>query len=146
MDALGNLATGEGHGINFALFVDLNLQPLRQGIDHRGAHAMETAGNLIASAAELAAGVEHGEDHFQGALSGLLLNIHRDAAAVIGDGNHVPFFDADLNVGAEASQGLVDGVIHNFINQVVQAGGRGGADIHARPLAHRFQTFQNLNL
>ena len=58
----------------------------------------------------------------------------------------VPFLDADLDMGTEARQGLIDGVVHDLIHQVVQARGRGGADIHARPLAHRFQPLQHLDL
>ena len=47
---------------------------------------------------------------------------------------------------AVTGQRLIDGVIHNFIHQMVQTRGGGGADIHTRPLAYGFQTFQNLNL
>ena len=38
--------------------MDPDLQPLAQGVDHRGAHPVKTAGDLIAPAAELAAGME----------------------------------------------------------------------------------------
>ena len=107
---------------------------------------MEAAGDLIAPAAELAAGVQNGENNFQSTLAGLLLNVYGDAAAVIGDGDDIPLLNANLNVVTEPGQGLIDGVIHNFINQVVQTRGGGGADIHTRPLAHRLQTLQNLDL
>src|SRR5699024_12287636 len=41
-----------------------------------------------------------------------------------------------------AGQGLVDGVVHDLVDQVVQATLAGGADIHARPLADRLQPFE----
>ena len=47
---------------------------------------------------------------------------------------------------AVTGQRLVDGVVHDLIDQMVQAAGAGGADIHARALAHRFQAFQDLDL
>ena len=146
MDSLGDLAPGEGHLVDFSFLVDLNLQPFGQSIDHRGAHAVEAAGDLIAPAAELAAGVQNGENNFQSTLAGLLLNVYGDAAAVIGDGDDIPLLNANLNVVTEPGQGLIDGVIHNFINQVVQTRGGGGADVHARPLAHRLQALQDLDL
>ena len=143
---LQNVAAAEAHLIDLAVLVDLDLQPLGEGVDDRGAHAVQAAGHLVAPAAEFAAGVQHGEDDLQRALAGLLLNIHGDAAAVVGHANDVPLFDDDLDMGAVAGQRLVDGVIHDLIHQMVQARGRGGADVHARPLADRFQTLQNLDL
>ena len=44
---------------------------------------MQTAGNLIAAAAELTAGVQHGQHRFDGALAGLGVDIGRDTAAVV---------------------------------------------------------------
>ena len=142
---LGDAAPGELHLVNFTVLLDLHLQPLGQGVHHGRAHAVEAAGYLIASAAELTAGVEHGVYHLQGRPAGLLLDIHGDAAAVVGDGDGVAGVDGDGDLRAVSGQGLVDGVVHDLIHQVVQAGGRRGADIHAGPLAHRLQPLQNLN-
>ena len=136
---LGNLAPGELHLVNLAVLVDLDRQPLGKGVDHRRAHAVEAAGDLIAPAAELAAGVEDGVHHLQGGLAGLGLDVHGDAPAVVHDGDGVPLVDLDQNLRAEARQGLVDGVVHNLIDQMVEAGGGGGADIHAGPLPHGLQ-------
>ena len=46
---------------------------------------MQAAGDLIAPAAELAAGMEDGKDHLQGGLACLRLDVHGDAPAVVGD-------------------------------------------------------------
>ncbi len=51
-----------------------------------------------------------------------------------------------LNVVAVAGQRLIDGVVHDFIDHVVQAVVVGRADVHARALAHRLQAFQHLDL
>ena len=144
--AFGYAAPGEFHAVHFAVPVDCHLQPLGKGVDNRSAHAVKTAGDLVAPAAELAAGVEHGVDHLKGGLAGLALNVHGDAAAVIGDADDVPGLYHNFDVAAISGQGLVYGVINNFIHQMVQSGGGGGADIHTRPLAHSLQSFQYLNL
>ena len=143
---LGDLPPGELHLIDLAVPVDLDRQPLGKGVDHAGAHAVEAAGDLIASAAELSAGVEHGVHHLQGGLAGLGLDVHGDAPAVVRDGDGVARVDLHQNVGAEARQGLVDGVVHDLVDQMVEARGGGGADIHAGPLAHGLQPLQHLDL
>ena len=142
---LGDAAPGELHLVNSAVLLNLHLQPFGQGIDHGRAHAVEAAGYLIASAAELTAGVEHGVYHLQRRPAGLLLDVHGDAAAVIGNGDGVARVDGDGDLGAVSGQCLVNGVVHDLIHQMVQARGRCGANIHAGPLAHRLQPLQNLN-
>jgi hypothetical protein len=71
--------------IDLAVFEYLDLQPFGQGVDHGGAHAVEAAGDLVAAAAEFAAGVQHGVHHLKRGLAGLGLDVHGDAAAVVGD-------------------------------------------------------------
>ena len=143
---LRHLAPAELHLVDLAILMNLNPQPFRQGVDHAGAHAVEAAGDLITAAAELAAGVEDGIYHLQGGLAGLGLDVHRDAAAVVGDGDGVAVVNGDPDLGTVAGQGLVNGVVHDLIDQVVEAAGGGRADIHTRPLPHRLQALQDLDL
>ena len=142
---LGNVAPGEFHLIDLAVFVDLDGEPLGKGVDHRRAHAVEAARDLIAPAAELASRVEDGIDHLQGGLSGLGLDVHGDAPAVVHHGDGVPGVNLDQDFRAEARQGLVNGVVHDLIDQVMEARSGGGADIHAGPLPHGLQALQNLD-
>ncbi len=146
VDRLEDVAAAEAHLVDLSVLVDLDLQPLGQGVDHRGTDAVQTAGDLVAPAAELAAGVQDRKDDLKRALAGLLLDIHRDAAPVVGHADDVPRLDDDVDLRAVAGQGLVDGVIHDLIYEVVQARGRGGADVHARPLAHGLQALEDLDL
>ena len=74
------------------------------------------------------------------------LDIHRDTAAVITDFNDIARLDGHFNMGAIPGQSFIDGVIHDFINQVMQTGRACGTDIHAGALAHSFQPFQDLDL
>ena len=49
-------------------------------------------------------------------------------------------------MGAVAGQSLVDGVVHDLVDQVVQAPRPRGADIHAGTFTDRFQALQDLDL
>ena len=69
-----------------AVAVHLGRQLLRQSIHHAHAHAVQATGHLVALAAELAAGVQHGEHHLQRALAVLVRHRrHGNAATVVGD-------------------------------------------------------------
>src|SRR3990172_1878548 len=54
--------------------------------------------------------------------------------------------DSEHNLVAEARQRLIYCVVHPLENHMVQAGAiRGVPDVHAGPLAYRFQALQNLD-
>ena len=74
-----------------AVAADIDRQPLRAGIDHGRADTVQTAGHLVAGvlAAELTACVQDGIDDGDGGQTGIGLDIHGDAAAVVGDLNDV---------------------------------------------------------
>ena len=89
--------------------------------------------------------MEDGIHHLQSGLAGLGLDIHWHAPAVIRDPDGVVLQNFHGNMVAVSRQRLVDGVVHNLIYQVVQAGGGRGADIHARAFAHGLQPLQHLD-
>ena len=69
------------------------------------------------------------------------VDIHRDSAAVVGDGDGFVGVDGDHDAVAVAGQRLVDGVVDDLENHVVQAGAViGVADVHAGAFAHRIKT------
>ena len=119
---LRDIAAGKFHLIDLPVFVHVHFQPLGQGVDDRGADAVQAAGDLIAPAAELAARVQHGEYDLECGLAGLRLDVHGDTAAVIADADDVARLDGELDVAAVARERLVDGVVDDLIHQVVQAG------------------------
>ena len=124
----------------------LDLQPRGKRIDDGSANAVQTAGNLIAAAAELAAGMQNGIHNRHSRQPCLVLHADRHAAAVILHADDVAGQDAHIDAVAIACKRFVDGVIYDFVNKVVQAARTGGADIHARALADGFQTFKDLYL
>jgi hypothetical protein len=131
-----------GSGRNVA--VDLDRQRLREGVHHAAAHAVEAARDLVALAAELAAGVEDGHDHLERAAPALLGHLRdRDAAAVVRDGARAVRVQGDPDPVAVPGEGLVDAVVDDLVDQVVEPAGPGGADVHARPAADRLQALED---
>ena len=136
----------EGLHVAVAVAGDLDGELLRQRIDHRRPDAVEAAGDLVAAVAELSAGVEDGEHqgHRRDFLHGVLLD--GNAAAVVGDAHAAVVEQGDIDLVAVTGQGLVDGVVHDFVDQVVQAAFTGGPDVHAGAFANRLQALQYRNL
>ena len=125
---------------------DLQFQELGQGVDDGHADAVQPAGNPVGAVVELSAGVQLGQhDLGRGHAFGRML-FGRDAAAVIDDGDAAVGVDRDDDLRAVAGQGLIDRVVDEFENEVMQAPLARIADVHAGPLAHGLQTFEDLDL
>ena len=107
---------------------------------------MEAAGDLVGASAELAAGVEGGHDGFQGGPAGGGVGVHRDAPAIVGDGDLAPPVDGDVHPVAESGHRLVDGVVEDLVDQVVQSPLVGGADVHAGSDPDGLQSLQHLDV
>ena len=144
-----SLASGDAAlvalGVDPAVALDLEVEPLGQGVDDRDADAVEAAGDLVGLVVELAAGVEHGHDDFGRGLLLLLVHLDRDAAAVVDDRDGVVDVDEDVDVLAVAGQGLVDGVVDDLVDQVMEPFGAGAPDVHRRPFPDRFEALQDLD-
>jgi hypothetical protein len=123
--------------------VDLDLEPVGQRVHDRDADAVQTPGDRVPAAAELAAGVEHGEHHLDGRLPLGLDDVDRDAAAVVEHPDTAVGQQRHLDGVAVPGQGLVDGVVDHLVDQVVQPALTGGADVHARTLADRVEPLEN---
>ena len=65
-DRLGNFTAGERHLIDLSVTINLDFQPFRKRIDNRCSDSVETAGNLISSATEFSAGMQHRKDNLKG--------------------------------------------------------------------------------
>ena len=132
-------------GVDPAVALDLEVEPLGQGVDDRDADAVQAARDLVGLVVELAAGVEHGHDDFGRRLLLLLVHLDRDAAAVVDDRDRIVDVDEDFDVLAVAGQGLVDGVVDDLIDEVMEPFGAGAPDVHRRPFSDRFQPFEDLD-
>ena len=76
----------------------------------------------------------------------LAMNIRRNPAPVVGDGDRTVGIERHRDARRVAGQRLVDGVIDDLIDHVMQAGAIVGiADIHAWTLAHGIEAAQHLD-
>ncbi len=130
------------------LFIDKDTDndPLGQGVDNRSSDTVKTSRNLISSSAEFASGMQDGVDNFNAGNALLGLDIDRDPAAVVDNGDGVVGIDGDSDLGAVAGQSFVDRVVDDFFDQMMKARGRSRADIHTGAFADGFQSFQDLDL
>ena len=107
------------------------------------ADAVQAAGDRVAAAAELAAGVQHGQHDLDGAAALGLDDVDRDAAAVVGDADAAVGEQRDVDRVGVAGERLVDGVVDDLVDEVVQAALAGGPDVHAGALAHRLEALEH---
>ena len=127
-----------------AVAVDLEVEPARQRVHDRHADAVQAAGDLVALAAELAAGVQHGE-HDLGRRLALVLGVvvDRDAAAVVDDPAAAVGEQRDVDPRRVAGHRLVDRVVDDLVDEVVQAGEPGRADVHPGAFPDRLEALEN---
>ena len=69
-----------------------------------------------------------------------------NAPAVIDHGDMSFRMDGYNNVSAVAGECFIDRIVDNFKDEMVKSSLRGITDIHSRPLANRFETFEYLYL
>jgi hypothetical protein len=87
-----------------------------------------------------------GHDDFRGGNTLPLMNVDRDTATIVPYGAGTVRIESDTHLLGIASESLIDGIIHDFIHHMVQAGPVIGiADIHAGPLAHGVEALENLD-
>ena len=104
---------------------------------------MQTAGDRVAAATKLTAGMQHGHDNLNGGfvLGGVL--IHGNTAAVILDAHRAISLDGHVDFGGITGERLIHGVINDLVDQMVQTALGGRADVHAGAFTNRLQTFQH---
>ena len=132
--------------MRLAVEVDLDEQPLTQGVDDRQADAVQATRDLVAAATEFAARVQRGEDDLERGSLRRGMHADGDTAAVVQHGHGSVRVQGDFDGVAPAGKRLVDAVVDKLDDKVVQATQVGGADVHARSATDRLETFQNLNL
>ena len=137
------LAAVKRHRPGFADPIHFDVKPLRKGIDHRRANAVEPARCRVRPASELAAGVQLREDDFHSAQSGLRFDVDRDAPRMVAHFDTVIGMQDDFDDRAVPTERLVDRVVDDLPQTVHQAPRIGGADVHARAFAHRFEAFEH---
>ncbi len=146
--ALWQAALGVLLAVPLAAAVDLDDQTLGQCVHDRHAHTVQTARDLVAVATELAAGVQHGQHDLGGTLATVFTGGERidgHAASVVVDLTSAVGEQGDTDPAAVTGHGFVDRIVDDFPDEVMQSRQAGGADVHARPLAHRIEPLEHLD-
>ena len=87
-----------------------------------------------------------GHDHFGRGDALGRVHVDRNAAAIVGDFGRAIGVKRDRHTVCMTGKRLIDGIVHNFVDHVVQARAViGVADIHAGAFADRFQALQDLD-
>ncbi len=115
---------------------------------HAGdADAVQSAGNFVRVAVEFSAGVQRGHHHLRGG-NFFAVDVHRvdgNAAAVVDHGDGIVDVNGDFDLVGVTRERLVDGVVDDFIHQMMQPEFAGRADVHRGTFAHRFHAAQNFD-
>ena len=112
-------------------------------VDDRDADAVQTAGDRVAAAAELSAGVKDRHDDLDRGLALGGVHVDRDAAAVVGGAHAAVGHERHGDGVAMAGERLVDGVVDHLVDEVVQTPLARRADVHAGTLAYGLETLEN---
>ena len=131
--------------MNSPFSIDLHVHLLAQRIDATHAHAVQAAADLITVLIEFTTGMQYGHYHFQRTPMLLGVHIYRNTATVILHSNGVVGIDMHSYLVAEASQCLINRVVHYLIYQMVQTFLRDVSNVHCGAFTNRLQTFEHLN-
>ena len=119
----GWFALGVGLLPHSAVAPDFQLEQLAERVHAGNTDAVQSAGNFVVRAVELAARVQNRHHHL-GRGDALAIDIHisgRDAASVVHYRDGVVDMDGDVNVIGITRQRFVHRVVDHFVHQVVQA-------------------------
>ena len=73
------------------------------------------------------------------------MEVDGDASTVILDANDVVLLEGHDDIGTDAGQNLVDGVIDHLLDEVMEPIDSGRPDVHTGAPADRLETFQYLD-
>ena len=106
-----------------AVAQDVGRHLRRERVHDRDADAVQAAGDPVAAAAELAAGVQRGERDLDGrpAVLGARDRLDGDAGAVVLHRHAAVGVDRDDDLRRAAGHRLVDGVVDDLVDEVMQA-------------------------
>ena len=127
-----------------AVAVDFDLDAHRECVDNRDAHTVEATRNLVALAAELAAGVEHREhDLGRGQVFVLGVFADGDSTTIVANLAAAVRKQVDFDSARVTGHGLVDRVIDDLVDEVVQTGGASRTDVHAGTFPDGLEALEN---
>ena len=143
----GGLTLGVGLLPSEAIAPDFEFELVAERVDARYAYSVQSAGDFIRRRVELAPGVQLGH-HDLSSGNFFAIDIHRvdgNAAAVIDHRDGVVDVDGNLDLVGEAGERFVNGVVHYFVNEMVQPQLTRRPDVHGGAFADGFHAAQHFD-
>ena len=106
--------------INLSVLTDFYFQPVGQSVYNGCAYTVQTAGNLVSSAAEFTARMQNGKYHFHRRNTGFVVDTDGNTAAVIDNRNGIVGIYGDFDGITITCKSFIHRIVHNFINKVMQ--------------------------
>ena len=132
--------------VDLAFPMNLRFQVDGQGVHTRDANTVQTSRDLVSILVEFSSCTDLGHDHLQGTDAFLLVHVHGDPTAIVHHAHTIGCGDGHVNAVAMTGQGLVNGVVHDFVHEVVQSTHTHIADVHRRAHTDVFHSLKGLNL
>ncbi len=139
----------EIHLPGVAVAPDLNIEFLRKRVDATDADAVQAAGDFVGGGVEFAACVQLGKHDLHGRhthAAGQIHHVDGNAAAIVDDGDRVVDVDDHVDFLGVAGESLIDGVVDDFVDEVMQAHLAGRADVHGGTQTHGLEAFEDLDV
>ncbi len=143
----GGLALGIGLLPGRAIAPDFQIKFFAQRVHAGDANTVQSTGNLVRRRIEFSASVQRGHHDLRGG-NLFAVDVHivdRNSAAIVDDGDAVVDVDGDFNFCGKTGQGFVDGVVDNFIHQMVQSQVARRSDVHRGTFAHGLHPAKNFD-
>ena len=143
----GGLALGVSLLPGETVAPDFQFELFAERVDATYSYAVQSAGNFVGVAVELAASVQRSHHYLRGG-NLFAVDIHVidwNAASVIDHSDGVIEMDCNFDLIGVTGERLVHRVIHDFVDEVMQAEFAGRADIHGGALAYGFHAAKDFD-
>ena len=115
-----------------------------KGIDYGGSHAVKASARLICVIIKFAAGMQ-GRKYNSLGTDSLFVHADRDPSAVVFYRAGAVRLKGDTDGAAESGKMLVHRVVHDLIDQVIEAPRGNASYIHSGPCTDRFESLKHLD-
>ena len=123
---------------------DLNIQICGQGIYNGRTNAMKSTACLISRVVKFTACMEGGK-YKTLCRYPFRMHIYRNSSSIISDRTGAVFLQCYFNFRTVTGQMFIYRIVHDLIDQVVQAFSGYASDVHSRTFPNSFQSFQDRN-
>ena len=130
--------------VNIAVTLYDDVHVCGQGVDDRGADAVEAAGRLVGVVVEFSARVQRRVDEPLGRHA-LLMHADGNASAVVRDLAGPVRLERNIDMRAVAGEMLVDRIVYDFVNEMIESLAGCAANIHPRADPDGLETLEDVD-